>query len=45
MAAEKYLKGTDGIKQIDMAVDGTITSEYTRRGSYSRFRYYTNNRC
>lgn len=25
---EKYLKGTDGIKQIDMAVDGTITDEY-----------------
>lgn len=24
---EKYLKGTDGIKQIDMAVDGTITDE------------------
>lgn len=26
--AEKYLKGTDGTKQIDMAVDGTITDEY-----------------
>lgn len=25
---EKYLKGEDGIKQIDMTVDGTITSEY-----------------
>lgn len=25
---EKYLKGQDGVKQIDMAVDGTITSEY-----------------
>lgn len=25
---EEYLKGTDGIRQIDMAVDGTITSEY-----------------
>ena len=25
---EDYLKGKDGIKQIDMAVDGTITSEY-----------------
>lgn len=24
---EKYLKGKDGIKQIDMAVDGTITDE------------------
>jgi penicillin-binding protein 2 len=26
--AEKYLKGTDGVKQIDMAVDGTVTAEY-----------------
>lgn len=25
---EKYLKGQDGIRQIDMAVDGTITEEY-----------------
>lgn len=25
---EKYLKGTDGIKQIDMNVDGAITDEY-----------------
>lgn len=25
---EKYLKGQDGIKQVDMAVDGSITSEY-----------------
>ena len=25
---EKYLKGKNGIKQIDMAVDGTITDEY-----------------
>ncbi len=25
---EKYLKGTDGVKQIDMDVDGTITDEY-----------------
>lgn len=25
---EEYLKGTDGIRQIDMAVDGSITSEY-----------------
>lgn len=28
---EKYLKGTDGIKQIDMAVDGTITDEYVAK--------------
>ncbi len=26
---EEYLKGTNGTKQIDMAVDGTITAEYT----------------
>jgi len=26
--AEKYLKGKNGTKQIDMAVDGTITEEY-----------------
>ena len=25
---EKYLKGKDGIRQIDMAVDGTVTDEY-----------------
>lgn len=25
---EKYLKGTDGVKQIDMAVDGTVNDEY-----------------
>lgn len=26
---EPYLKGKNGIKQIDMAVDGTVTGEYT----------------
>ena len=31
--AEKYLKGTDGIKQIDMAVDGTITDENIQTGA------------
>ena len=25
---EKYLKGENGIKQVDMAVDGTVTDEY-----------------
>lgn len=25
---EKYLKGKDGIKQLDMSVDGTVTAEY-----------------
>ncbi len=28
LVAEKYLRGKDGIKQIDMAVDGTVTGEY-----------------
>lgn len=32
---EKYLKGTDGIKQIDMNVDGTITGEYTSQEAVS----------
>ncbi len=26
---EEYLKGKKGVKQVDMAVDGTITAEYT----------------
>ena len=25
---EQYLRGTDGVKQIDMSVDGTVTGEY-----------------
>lgn len=28
---EKYLKGTDGIKQIGMSVDGIVTDEYTSK--------------
>ena len=28
MVFEEYLRGEDGIKQIDMAVDGTVTGEY-----------------
>ena len=28
---EEYLKGTDGTKEIEMAVDGTITGEYTAK--------------
>lgn len=28
---EEYLRGEDGIKQIDMSVDGTITGEYTTK--------------
>ena len=34
--AEKYLKGTDGIKQIDMAVDGTITGESIAQSAIRR---------
>ena len=32
---ENYLKGSDGEKQIDMAVDGTITAEYTTKEATS----------
>ena len=32
---EKYLKGTDGVKQIDMNVDGTITDEYVSKEAVS----------
>ncbi len=28
---EEYLRGQDGVKQIDMSVDGTITGEYTSK--------------
>ena len=28
---EKYLKGTDGVRQIDMDVEGTITNEYVSK--------------
>lgn len=28
---EPYLKGTNGVKQIDMAVDGTVTNEYVSK--------------
>lgn len=28
---ERYLRGEDGIKQIDMSVDGTVTGEYTSK--------------
>lgn len=30
---EKYLKGEDGEKQVDMAVDGTITGEYVSKNA------------
>jgi len=32
---EKYLKGADGVKQIDMNVDGTITDEYVSKEAVS----------
>ena len=32
---EKYLKGIDGVKQIDMNVDGTITDEYVSKEAVS----------
>ena len=32
---EKYLKGTDGVKQIDMNVDGTVTDEYVSKEAVS----------
>ena len=43
--AEKYIKGTDGIKQIDMAVDGTITGENVSQGAIRWSKYNTYNRC
>ena len=32
---EKYLKGTDGIKQVDMTVEGAITNEYISQEAVS----------
>jgi penicillin-binding protein 2 len=32
---EEYLKGKDGVRQIDMAVDGTITEEYISKEAIS----------
>src|SRR5574344_1712920 len=32
---EKYLKGTDGVKQIDMSVDGIVTDEYISKEAVS----------
>ncbi len=32
---EKYLKGQNGIKQIDMSVDGTVASEYIEKEAVS----------
>ena len=32
---EEYLKGTDGVKQVDMTVDGAITNEYISKEAVS----------
>ncbi len=32
---EEYLKGTDGIRQVDMTVDGAVTNEYTAKEAIS----------
>ena len=34
---EKYLKGEDGVKQIDMSVDGTLTGEYITQEAISGY--------
>ena len=34
-AFEKYLRGTDGIKQVDISVDGQITNEYISKNAES----------
>lgn len=41
---EEYLKGKNGIKQIDMAVDGTLTAEYIAKEAVARIRHCSNNR-
>lgn len=33
---EKYLKGTDGIRQVDMSIDGTKTADYTTQEAIGR---------
>lgn len=42
---EDYLKGTDGIKQIDMAVDGTVTEEYVTEEAVAGSDVMSYNRC
>ena len=48
---EDYLKGEDGLKQVDMDINGVKVAEYETQqaiqGSRStiRFRYNINNRC
>ena len=32
---EKYLKGTDGIRQVDMSVEGVVTDEYVSKEAVS----------
>ena len=40
---EEYLRGEDGIKQIDMSVDGTVTGEYTSKEAIRRSKYSSYN--
>lgn len=42
---EKYLRGSNGIKQIDMSVDGNVVSEYTDIEAVNRSKCCTYNRC
>lgn len=42
---EEYLRGEDGIKQIDMSVDGTVTGEYTSKEAIRRSKYSSYNWC
>lgn len=42
---ENYLKGQNGIKQIDMSVDGSAVSEYIEKEAVSRIKCCTYNRC
>lgn len=42
---EAYLRGKNGIKQIDMSVDGSAVSEYIEKEAISRIKCCTYNRC
>lgn len=42
---ENYLRGKNGIKQIDMSVDGSAVSEYIEKEAISRIKCCTYNRC
>ena len=42
---ESYLRGQNGIKQIDMSVDGKAVSEYVEQEAVSRCKCCTDYRC